>query len=67
VAERKAPFSIRKKGLRLFSRSSTSLHEKRVSDGNLKESNQSLLNFLSGSQQEFIEFIERFLKKSRNP
>ncbi len=25
-----------------------------MSDGNLKESNQSLLNFLLGSQQEFI-------------
>jgi len=54
MAERKAPFSIKKKGLEFFSRSSTSFHEGRMSDGNVKGLNESLLNFLSGSQQEFV-------------
>jgi hypothetical protein len=54
IGRKKSPVLHKEKGLGLFSRSSTSLHEGRVSDGNLKELNQSLLNFLSGSQQEFI-------------
>jgi hypothetical protein len=37
VVEKKALFSIKKKGLKLFSGSSTSPPEERVNNGNVKE------------------------------